>query len=845
MRLFLVVMILMGAVVVYAQYSERGQVTFAEEGTYQEARAAVEQLGGKIMVYWPGGAWVRWDKDADRTADLGAVKEVVGYTGYAEWAGTMPGVEEQTMDCGTEENEALYLLKQNKGTSDTLNGHSVCAIMLVNQQGGPNPWNLTEQDEVMMNAAVNLAWWSEQALLYGVEATFEIIPYYFDDPICQVSEDPTITSNNTWRTEIMTKAGYPSGTNNARETAFVQDMIAEKESDWGFIAYIIRGSTSYRSNAFIFGPSTTCAVNAVRSSYTFAHEVGHIYGLLDEYEERAINTHDIERNGLANYNADFRNIINAPCLMKISSSPMGLCCYNAVHLYWTDEVREFEVFTEPEDAMFTVQYMNTVTNQPLQTRIYQGYTRLPMGFGTKFKLGGTNEIKVASGTFNSPIWQESGESAMHIEMDGNTIPEAHINYVYQEESSQHTTYLAQGLYYSGRRVNEIDHHDGTILSVTTQGVSVYDDGEYRLFDVENEVRPGEFLETFRAGRSVSKLSDGEWLVGSQMGAARPEIARLDRFGEIETWMPPTTFREIGAYVAVALAPGGEVLGAFEEGDLHRYSPNGTFDIIGRNQELPAVHVTAMATDPEGNIWLGYDGGRSGAGFKGLFLLNTSDWSFGENMLVPEEVGGSAIRKIEFMDAGETILIISNDRIFVKEFGDWNTYFPVLGSVFDADRISPGRWIIAGNAGISYMDEDMDMVLINQESHQLAENLVSTVSYLPAGVILAGHVSHGMSAIFMGEQAVYAEEEKIPDHSFHVYPNPVTQEEIFIESEIAFGASKLMLVDLNGRLVFSQYVEGEEQEVIRLNLPIDLKSGIYLLTSQGKVNGMLGLVQVLK
>ena len=846
MRVYLVIIFLMGAVGVYAQHTERGHVTFAAEETYQEAREAVEQLGGKIMVYWPGGAWVRWNKDNTQTKDLGLVTEVIGYTEYREWAGIMPEMKEQALDCGTAENEALYLHKQNKGTSDTMNGHSVCAIMLVNQQGGPNPWNLTEQNEVMINTAVNLAWWSEQAWLYGVEASFEVIPYYFDDPICQVSEDPTIASNNIWRTEIMTKAGYPGGSNMERETAFVQDMIAEKESEWGFIAYIIRGATNYRSNAFLFGPSTTCVVNVVRSSYTFAHEVGHIYGLLDEYEERAINTYDFELNGLANLNADFRNIINAPCLMKLSSSPMGLCCYNPVHLHWTDEVREFEVITEPEDGMFTVQYLNTVTNQPIQTRIYQGNTRLPMGFGTKFRLGGTDEIKVASGTYHSPMWQESGESALLIEMDNTTLPEAHINYVYQEESSQFTTHLAQGLYYSGRRVNEIDHHDGAVLSVTTQGVSIYDDGEYRLFDFENEVRPGEFIETFRSGWSLTKLADGEWLVGSQLGASRPEIMRLDRFGEIETWAPPTSFRQIGAYAAVALAPGGQVLGAFEEGDVHRYSPDGTFDILGRNQGLPAVNVTAMATDPAGNVWLGYDGGRTGEGFTGLFLLNTSDWSFGENMLVPEEVRGSAITKIEFFDAGETILIVSGDRIYVKEFGNWNSYFPVSGNVLNAERLSPGRWILAGTEGISYMDEDLDMVVINQESHQLQENLIRTVSYMPGGVILAGHVNYGISAVLLGDElTVYAEGVKVPENSFHIYPNPVIQDELFVKSELALGVSQLILLDLNGRVVFSQNVDMEEQGTVRLDLPSGLRSGLYLLTVTGKVNGTLGLIQVVK
>ncbi len=64
------------------------------------------------------------------------------------------------------------------------------------------------------------------------------------------------------------------------------------------------------------GIRTNVWYQAARTGLTFAHELGHIFGLRDKYHERAPYTTDHETNGFKNRNADFRNPYTIPCIMK-------------------------------------------------------------------------------------------------------------------------------------------------------------------------------------------------------------------------------------------------------------------------------------------------------------------------------------------------------------------------------------------------------------------------------------------------------------------------------------------------------------------------------------------------
>jgi hypothetical protein len=730
---------------------------------------------------------------------------------------------------------------RNKGTSDLFEGHSVCALFLLNHVGSSNPWIQRDQDEILANTAVNLLWWTEQAALHGIEASFEIKPYLYNDPVCQISVDPTLSG--LWTAEVMTKLGYSGSNIFESQMQYVEDLIEETQSDWGFIAFILRGTATYRSNANIFGPSTRITYLAARTGYTTAHEVGHIYGLQDEYEERAPIAYQYTLNGVANLNADFRNPVNAPCIMKATNPNAGICTYNSVHLHWADNVNLIEVVAYPEDALYTIDYLSGSGTPFLTGRYFQGKQAFPLGMNTKIRFNGLNQIQVPSGNYANPKW-ENGQKSITVSV-ADQSEQVFLEYLEDFESDNYTAYLKAGKEFTGKRFNRLYADDNGLYALSDQGISIYKDGELTVLDKIHYLPPSDSLIIFRMGRNITKTDNESILIAGREGTTFPIVLELLPNGNENFYKPPQNFREIGFYQAVVQSRDGRIFAAFETGGLHIYDLQGNMQILLERDGLPQDVVSALAIDNTGIIWLGFAKDRQGTGNGALFFLNPDNMSIYQSPAVPEQYKTLQIQKIKTYDEGKTMILISLDKFVVFRNNSWESFSLPVANIFDVDIIDEHRFVAGTNIGMFYQDQNQEWQQVTQQSHYLQENFCFSVLSLPNDIYLCGHNSVGITAIYTGERetsAIIAGSSV--ETSIKYFPNPFVSGSLtFNSSQPATGNVELSVFDLNGKLVFRSQISIADQNQFSFSIDEKINSGIYVMYLAGAIQGVPGLLYV--
>lgn len=823
--------------------------TLIQYGTEHNAEALKNEIieqNGKILVEWPGGMWIFWENEqSDLKLSTESELLVRNYRDLNEWIADLGDILDEPLECDVDETEQSLLNRNFRRTSDSLGGHTVCALFFVNQPGGFNPWTAAEQEEILVNAGLNLAWWAELALLYDIEASFEIKPYFYDHPACQVSTDPTVETGISWKMEIMEQVGYNTGNILNRELDYTIDLINEYQSDWGFIAYIIRGASTYRSNARIFGPSTIVFYLAARSGLTFTHEVGHIFGLQDEYEERAFGVSGYSLNELPNLNADFRNLINAPCIMKTTAS-VGMCCYNAYHFGWTDLVEELTITTDPPDALFELAYISLQSGNPFQSRFFQGTTVLPVGRGQQIRLYSLDTIRVESGVYINGSWDINGHKFVEI-TDDYSIRSLHLSYEFISDADYQISYGEIFDMIPSRRIWGLQKSEnGAIYIVSNQGTGVHRDGTFEYFDQEIEVRPGEFLTRHQSGHHISEVYhlENTWLISGSIPNERPLILLIQSEQLEEAIQPPQDFREQGFYTSSIMLEDGTLLAVFSGGGLHLYLPDGRMEIINTGNGLPDNGVSIVALDAENRILLGFDGGRTGAGFSGLFEFDLQTLQTTPYSAVPENVRTARISGLKFFEERTVLAVIAREKVYENAEGEWKEHAFGGQVIFDLDRIEEGRWAFGTASGLFYHGRDGRLIQRNRDRDYFQENFVRSVLALPNGTILAGHQNYGLTIYFNEEiiSSVYAH----PALTFlqaKIYPNPVNKSSFYISSSEMEGKYELFISDLSGKLLHRETVRMSATETLKVDY--FLKPGIYAVSLFGEASYFSGLLNVVE
>jgi hypothetical protein len=828
-------------------------VLHVASGYEKQMREAIEQAGGRVAVT-AGNIWILRIPDASfgmleghpgteklvgheaakRGTKPEAEDDLTTYLAYVKQA--LPGEQDSLHyvaegPCGIEPDPSTQDTDKN-GTSDLMMGSTAIAVILIKQTDALGPpaftWTSSVIEETKANIMLNMAWWTDRAADYGVEKTFHIRFYEPDDPVTHIPWDPTIYSVSAWRTRIMSNLGYTEGTLTERMRAFVNHLRQEEETDWGFLAFVFHGSTSYRSNAMLLGPATNVSGPAARSGLVFAHEAGHIYGLRDEYAERAPITHHFVINGLANLNADFRNHIHAPCMMK---NNWGMCSYNPVHLQWSDEVMLTTVKTEPENAPFEVEFLHPVSMQPgFYTQRFRGETRLPLGRHMHARLTGLERIVLDHQEYINPQWDLNGEASVLVSIDQNNSSPV-LTLTYQPagaEADLEITYLRAGIEVPGRRIYrmEIDE-SGNLGMASMDGIGVFSKGELEYIDPPFY---GTHLEySYRESNDMDLTSAGFYFASQ-----RDEIVSWAD-GQISVIAGDL---RINTFTRVAADEQGRVWGMGEQ-SLSLFHGSQRTEFSPQAGGLRGLDASVLHTLPDGRLLVGYSGGRTGGDTEGMQLFDPASgiWQSLDNLLTDKRVTNiRAFNEKLYVVCHNRLVVLSMQLEKIKELD----FSQVVGTGRIND-VLPGLqqdFFLATQAGLIHYRDESDWHVYEKQNSTVSDNIITSLVRDEKNRILAGTMNNGLMVFHFKSNDNISSVNQIKSAgrgSLLIYPNPATYYSTIVLTGLEQSGELLWVhvTDMLGRIVLSDMVMAVPgTDTMQLPLSVqNLRNGVYQVRAQ--------------
>jgi hypothetical protein len=210
------------------------------------------------------------------------------------------------------------------GTSDRLTGSVAVGIVIVS---GPGDLAFSGSDTTKVVAEVQsgLSW-------LGAAAGGVAFHHDIQNVTLQLPDDPNGNDKEGyWRNPTMQALGY------ANPGAYVQHIIQQYGTDWGYCAFFVKYSQTWFAYAYIGGPYLCMQFSndgwgPDNIDRVFAHETGHIFNAPDEYA--ASNCNCTQRFGVF-------NVVNGNCATCapnggvdciMLSNAWTMCSYTPWHL---------------------------------------------------------------------------------------------------------------------------------------------------------------------------------------------------------------------------------------------------------------------------------------------------------------------------------------------------------------------------------------------------------------------------------------------------------------------------------------------------------------------------------
>lgn len=624
----------------------------------------------------------------------------------------------------------------------------------------------------------------------------------------------------------MENLGYTGGGLTDRMRAFADDLREDMETEWGFLAFVFFGESYFRSNAMIFGPATNVYGPAARSGLVFAHEMGHIYGLRDEYAELAPSTYNYILNGLPNLNADFRNHIHAPCMMK---NNWGLCSYNPVHLQWTDEVELTTVRTYPENASFEVAFLHPVTMHPGQfVQRFRGETTLPLGRHMHARLQGLEQTVVGHQVYDRPVWDGTEQASIQISVNAqNPSPQHLLSYQGTgEESRLEIIYLRAGLEVPGRRIYAMEHSpEGVIGMASADGTGIYFH-EDSLHYLEPPMQ-GSSVPYYRPSEDLSFAGAAFYFPSLRGEVLRWEDGHVSILGGREVGQTLSKVASDGQGRIYALGGSGRET----QGDLVMIQEDGIQLFNPQNSDLRDINISTLYALSDGRLLIGYDGGRTGDETRGLQLFDPDSlaWQDLDNLLNDTRV--VKIRKHEdrmYVLGHDRVTLLSEELEFINEH-DFS-HIVSRGRITDLLPADEGGFFLGTNDGLIHYRGGSDWDIYNRLTSQASDNNITSLARDAQNRIVAATMNNGAMIFYFKEDddsTPVVEWQKPEENVVKVYPNPASGE-IWIrgfEQTAQSGSLNIYLMDTAGRII--QRREARAAPALRISLE-GLPPGIYFL-----------------
>ena len=258
-----------------------------------------------------------------------------------------------------------------------------------------------------------------------------------------------VLSDAAWRWQVMAGMGFGHDTafdSPKPETAFADKVRRRNNADWAFVLYVVdslndrdgsfsNGAIAYTAD--LFGPYSTLTYDNQLYHFThfdavLAHEMGHIFGALDEYQPPAAgypSTGDLTAGylGVRNRNAVIGGTTDYPCIMRgsddtLSAFPRGQLCPSTIgqtglrdgdsdtHPDVVDTKPAFSTRLETTAADGAVTLRGTVTEQPRKRGVISGgvYFRHDLSIrvphALRYRVDGADwqPLTATDGTFGEP-----------------------------------------------------------------------------------------------------------------------------------------------------------------------------------------------------------------------------------------------------------------------------------------------------------------------------------------------------------------------------------------------------------------------------------------------------------
>lgn len=749
-------------------------------------------------------------------------------------------------------------------TSEKMIGISAVALFFVNntayQQTNAPTWNTQNQSQVITNVILNLNWWVKTAANFGVQKTFEIVPYYFDNPAVQIDFDPTIgytsisSGDHKFQNPIMENLGYSEGNQINKMRAFLNDLRDERETNWAFCAFILTGNENVRAHASLQGPSTVLMASSAGNGYVFAHEVGHIYGAFDEYWEAGTASYRSvqQRYGIINGNFDFRNYPIIPSIMATNFSG-GLSYYAANHIGIADKMRFINIKTIPENMPYSITYFLDNDN-PLTPQKHKGELKFPWSEGMKIRLQAPSTSSYNKKIYNNPTWDISSSSTIEFIVD-SLIENNEIVLKYNETNeyaSYEWNYYNPKEHLPGSNVQTITINDvGTIGFGGIKGISIFDGESRHILDIpftENDRDPAVIREAY----SSDYDNENAIYFSSQGG----EIIRWHN-GEHSKYKAINNnlhFKEVAVHnkdLVWAIEKGSSRDGGRDENGsgLHKFE-NRSYQIFNeQNSLLPSNNINSISQDSGNSI---------------LLALPSKSDSDGESTIYSFNHNLNKLEKIENLDhikktrvikkAGkDSQLILSENQVFlITNSGIKNIEIESQSNLILFDvAYRKGLLAIATNQGL-WLYKDEKLMNFNTNNSELTTNFCYSVDISPNYSVFVATNTLVNELIINDEINSYI----IQEDSFSqimitkLFPNPLnSQQKINLEFYLNdLSQVNIQLLDINGNILStlnnSYFNPGLNQLSLNLSTQ-NLSNGMYIIKIDSKFGSSVKKIMVSK
>ncbi len=198
-----------------------------------------------------------------------------------------------------------------RGLSQYLAGHVAVRLVLPESNGALDPsqedWTPAQIERIRQDVEAALDWWAEllpQANL-RFSVRLDVVPTAYEPIRYGLSEE------QLWIGDVLGQLGFRNGTYFDRAYAAAYSLRDELDADWATTIFVVNSEQhpsgyfrdGYFAYAYIGGPfmvatSDVGAYGANRMAPIVAHELGHIFGALDQYAVARVPC--TERSGYLN-----------------------------------------------------------------------------------------------------------------------------------------------------------------------------------------------------------------------------------------------------------------------------------------------------------------------------------------------------------------------------------------------------------------------------------------------------------------------------------------------------------------------------------------------------------------